>query len=289
MKAFDSIERSTALDRPAAAARGVVERVLTDHRVKDALHGVWLGHPLHPALAQLTLGSFLSAAIIDAAGGAPRESSRLIAVGAAAALPTALAGWADYGDAHEEQQRLGIVHAALNGAAVTGFIGVLALRSRGRAAGGLSVLAGAVAGAAAALGGHMAYKQALGANHAEQVPHIGPGTWQALGDVADFPDGAPVRRQAGDVPVMVLRRDSDVRVLSDTCPHLAAPMHDGELAAAPDGSATIVCPWHGSAFDIADGSVVHGPATAPLPCFDTRVVDGTLQAKVREIPGVPAS
>jgi hypothetical protein len=40
---------------------------------------------------------------------------------------------------------------------------------------------------------------------------------------------------------------------------------------------------------VADGCVVHGPATAPVPRFEARVVDGALQARVVPIPGVPAS
>jgi nitrite reductase/ring-hydroxylating ferredoxin subunit/uncharacterized membrane protein len=291
---FDRIAEQPALDRVAGAARDTVSRLLVDRRLKDALHGVWLGHPLHPALAQLTLGSFVSAAALDVTGGATRASSRLIAIGAVAALPTVAAGWADYADAHEEQQRLGIVHAALNGAGFAGFLTVLALRARG--AGGaarvVSVAAGAVAGLAAAIGGDLAYRRALGANHAEHVPHVGPAEWQSLGPLADLPEGEPVRRQAGDVPVVVVRgRDGaadTVRVLSNTCPHLAAPMSDGDLDDAT-GDAILTCPWHGSAFRVADGAVVHGPATSPLPCFDARIVAGTVQAKVREFPGVPAS
>ncbi|MGB8199384.1 MAG: Rieske (2Fe-2S) protein, partial [Pseudonocardiaceae bacterium] len=124
MRPFDDIvrlERAVALDRPAAAVRGVVQRLLRNRALKDALHGVWLGHPLHPALAQLALGSFMSASLIDAAGGRGRESSGLIAVGLASTVPTVAAGWADWSDSHEEQQRVGLVHAALNATAVACF------------------------------------------------------------------------------------------------------------------------------------------------------------------------
>ena len=71
MRPFDEInrlERAEWLDRPAAAARTVVQRVLRHQGVKDALHGVWLGHPLHPGAAQFALGSFTSAALLDALG-----------------------------------------------------------------------------------------------------------------------------------------------------------------------------------------------------------------------------
>ncbi len=287
------IERSEVLDRPAGAARDTVARLLTDRTVKDALHGVWLGHSLHPALAQFTLGSFLSASLLDAVGGGRRESSMLIAAGLVGTVPTVAAGWADYADGHEEQQRVGIVHAGLNSAAVACYAGALVLRarrggSRGGRGRGLTAAGAALSGLSAYLGGHMAYRQTLGPNHAESVPHTGPGDWRPLGPVADLPDNDAVRRWAGDTPVLVVRRGTDVSVLSDRCSHASAPMHEGELGDA-DGCPSITCPWHGSVFRIADGSVVHGPATAPLPRFETRTVDGVVEARVVTFAGVPAS
>lgn len=281
----DRIEGAEALDGVAGAARDAVAAVLTNRTVKDALHGVWLGHALHPALAQFTLGSFTSAAVLDALGRDRRGSTALITAGLLAAAPTAAAGWADYADGHEEQQRVGIVHAAGNGLAVALFAASLVQRSRGGSGRLASVLGGAVGGVAAWLGGHLAYRRTLGPNQAEAVPHTGPGDWQALGALTDLPDGKAVPRQAGDVEVLVVRRGTDVSVLSDRCPHLSAPMHEGELDCA---AGRITCPWHGSVFDL-DGSVVHGPATAPLPGFATRVVDGRVEVRVLTHPGVPAS
>lgn len=281
----DRLERAEALDGPAGAARDTVSRLLTNRAVKDALHGVWLGHALHPALAQLTLGSFTSASLLDAIGARNRGSTALIATGLLSTVPTVAAGWADYADGHEEQQRVGIVHAATNVTAVALFGTALLQRSRGGSGRLASILGGSVAGIGAWLGGHLAYRQTLGPNQGEAVPHTGPDDWQPLGPLADIPDRQAVRRQAGDVEVLVVRRGADVSVLSDRCPHLSAPMHEGELDC---GAGRITCPWHGSVFRL-DGSVVHGPATAPLRGFATRVVDGIVQARVLTYPGVPAS
>lgn len=291
MRPFDDISRIEsiqALDRPATAVRGIVARLLSNPTIKDALHGVWLGHPLHPGVAQLTAGSFLSAGLIDAVGGDRKASSGLIAAGLATTLPTVAAGWADWADSHEDQQRVGLVHAATNGTGVALFVAALVSRARGRS-GRLPSVAGAVVMSVGALfGGHMSFRQALGANHAEDVAHLGPEDWAPLGSVADLPDGKPVRRTAGEVPVFVLRRGSDVTVLSDRCPHLSAPLSDGEIKGT-GRDARVVCPWHDSEFRLDDGCVVHGPATAPVPRFESRVVDGALQARVVTIPGVPAA
>jgi nitrite reductase/ring-hydroxylating ferredoxin subunit len=299
MRPFDDIvrlERSEALDKPAAAVRAVVTRVLRNQSLKDTLHGVWLGHPLHPGLAAVTAGSFISATLLDTVGrpvgGGRAPSSFLIAAGLALTPPTAAAGWADWSESHEDQQRVGLVHAASNIASVALYATALVRRVRGTGNGRLlSIAAGGASGVGALLGGHMGYRQAVGANHAEDVPHIGPADWQPLGPLTEVPVGKPVRRTAGEVPVFVLRQGNGtdgVSVLSDRCPHLSAPLHEGELVDS-DGETHIVCPWHASEFRVSDGCVVHGPATAPVPRFESRVVGDELQARVVTIPGVPAS
>lgn len=306
MRPFDDIarlERAQVLDKPAAAIRGVVQGLLKDRKVADALHGVWLGHPLHPGLAAVTAGAFISATLLDTVGrpvgGGRAPSSFLIAAGLALTPPTAAAGWADWSQSHEDQQRVGLVHATANIASVALYGAALVQRLRGRSQGRLlSIAAGAASGAGALLGGHMGYRQAVGANHAEDVAHIGPAEWQSLGAFAEVPVGKPVKRIAGDVPVFVLRRTGrsgpdgvgpdGISVLSNRCPHLSAPLHEGDVVDV-GGEAHIVCPWHGSEFRVSDGCVVHGPATAPVPRFESRVVGDELQVRVVALPGVPAS
>jgi nitrite reductase/ring-hydroxylating ferredoxin subunit/uncharacterized membrane protein len=281
MRPFDDIsrlERAHSLDKPAAAIRTVVQKALVNQKVKDFLHGTWLGHSLHPALVQVTFGSLLSASLIDLVGGKRSYSSALIGTGLAVTPATVAAGWADWSTGNPDQQRVGLVHAATNITAVSLYAGALVSRSRGGGGRLLSLSGLAVSSLGAVLGGHLAYRQALGPNHADRVPDLAPSDWTPLGALDDLPEGQPVRRRAGEVPVLVLRRGTTATVLSNTCPHLAAPMSEGEV----EGD-EIVCPWHGSRFRLSDGGLVHGPATAPLPCFDARVEGGVLQARRRDL------
>jgi nitrite reductase/ring-hydroxylating ferredoxin subunit len=89
---------------------------------------------------------------------------------------------------------------------------------------------------------------------------------------ADLPEGTPVRRLLGEVPVVAVRAGGTVHVLADRCSHMSGPLSDSELT---DGCLT--CPWHGSVFRVADGAVVRGPATAPQPAFEVREADGVIQ------------
>jgi nitrite reductase/ring-hydroxylating ferredoxin subunit len=41
-----------------------------------------------------------------------------------------------------------------------------------------------------------------------------------------------------------------------------------------------VCPWHGSAFRVSDGAVVHGPAASGQPLLRTRIRNGRVEASL---------
>ncbi|NBM18941.1 Rieske (2Fe-2S) protein [Streptomyces sp. GC420] len=280
LRAVDRLERWPGPDGLIIRMRSAV-RAVPMGPVRDVLHGRWLGHPLHPLMVQVPVGTWLSAAVLDLMPGRRRGARTLIGVGLAAAGPAAVAGWTDWAELPREQQRVGLVHAVANIAGVSLYAGSYTARLRGREALGKSLgLAGlSVVGAGGALGGHLAYRQASGANHAEQVPHLVEPGWHRIGDVSEFPVGRAVRRRVGEVPVMVVREtENTVHVLADRCSHMAGPLSEGEIA---DGCVT--CPWHGSVFRLADGWNVRGPATSPQPAFDTRVVDGGVEARLRHL------
>ena len=270
MRLISRLEQESRLDAAVSAGQRVA-RLIRPGKVRDALHGVWLGHPVHPMLVQATTGAWLSASILDLTGAGEKAARRLVAAGIGAAVPAALAGAADWSEQHEQQMRVGVIHAAGNITALGLYAASLA--QRGPRAARLLRLAGlAAVSASGLLGGHISFRLAGGANHAEEVPHLVEPGWQHLMLAADLPEGEPVRRLLGQVPVVAVRAGGAVYVLADRCSHMSGPLSDGELA---DGCLT--CPWHGSVFCIADGSVARGPATAPQPAFETREVGGAIQ------------
>jgi nitrite reductase/ring-hydroxylating ferredoxin subunit len=270
MRVVDDLERAEKLDRLVGLGQRVA-RSLRPGRTRDALHGVWLGHPLHPVLAQAPMGLWLSATVLDAWPDGERASRRLVALGLAAAAPAALAGTADWSEQHEQQMRVGVVHAMANAAAIGIFAASLVTRAgpRSRA---LRVAGLAAAGVAGLLGGHISFRLAGGVNQAEPVPHLIEPGWHDLMPAAGLVEAGPVRHLAGEVPVVVIRYGTQVHVLADRCSHLSGPLSEGKLK---DGCLT--CPWHGSSFRVSDGTVARGPATAPQPVFRTRVRSGIIQ------------
>jgi hypothetical protein len=100
----------SALDPVATKLSGLVRKVPAG--LRDLLHGVWLGHPLHPVLAQVPVGTWLSASILDALAvmtpddgrrvGVERSAEALLATGLAAVPAAAAAGSADWSQLHPE-------------------------------------------------------------------------------------------------------------------------------------------------------------------------------------------
>ncbi|MEV6018747.1 MULTISPECIES: DUF2231 domain-containing protein [unclassified Streptomyces] len=158
------VERSTAAD-PAIRTlqRGI--RSLPLGTARDLLRGRPLGHPVHPVLVQVPIGCWLSAAVMDVMPAGQRAATTLTAVGLVGVAPAAVSGWVDWADLPPEQARVGLAHAVTNVAAVACFAASLTARLRHhRAKGRLWSLAGlAAVGVTGALGGHVAYRRAVGA------------------------------------------------------------------------------------------------------------------------------
>ena len=271
------IEREDRLDPMVARLKGLAGR-LPSGTVRDVLNGVPLGHPLHPILIHLPMGTWTAAVLLDLLPGDHRREARaLVDIGLLTVSPAVLSGLADWAQQHERQQRVGVVHAAVNGVGTLLFGASSLARARGRWGRGRTLaLAGLGAiGLGGALGGHIAYHRAGGANSADHLVDLVPEGWHDLGPLERFPEADPAGDDIEGVPVVVARTEGSVSVLVGTCPHMGAPLAEGELT---DGC--VRCPWHGSEFRLDGGTVVHGPATAPVEPLETSIVEGRLWVRL---------
>jgi nitrite reductase/ring-hydroxylating ferredoxin subunit/uncharacterized membrane protein len=278
--ALDRAETATALDAVAEPVQKAISRVVTG-RLRDFLNGVWLGHPLHPVLVQVPIGTWVSACVLDALPGDGPASTVLVGTGTAAAVPAIMAGWADWAGLAPEQRRVGLVHAGANAIAVGLQVASLASRLSGRARPGrwLSLAAITLASAGAFIGGHLSYRQAVGVSHAApQLRHI-PEGWHQVCDLDDLTTGKPVVRNAGEVAVLLVRDHAGVTAMIAACAHEGGPLGDGTVTDIA-GAECVVCPWHGSAFRLSDGAVARGPAATDQPLLRSRVRDGHVEIAV---------
>jgi nitrite reductase/ring-hydroxylating ferredoxin subunit/uncharacterized membrane protein len=277
---IDRIESASVLDPAAAAIGKGIRAAVPFGALKDAISGTWLGHAVHPALTDVALGSFLSATLLDLLGGDAdgRARSRLIGIGLVAAGPTVLTGANDWGDAERGGnaiRRVGLVHAAWNIAAVSLYAASLLARHRGRRRGGaLLGLGGATLLLASSdLGGHLVLSLGVGPDHTVFDP--GPDDWSAATEASRLPQGRLTRVVVDDTPVLLLRAGDRILAVHDRCSHRGCSLSGtGEV----DGE-YIVCGCHGSMFDLRDGSIHRGPATAPQPAFEVRERDGHIEVR----------
>ncbi len=280
---MDAIEGEGRLDRPGHRLEqglAFTENLLgvTRGRARGLLHGVWLGHPLHPLLTDVPIGSWTTALVLDLTG-RRRAARTAVGVGLAGALAAAVTGLHDWQHTHDNARRVGLVHGTLNALALGLYGWSWWQRGRGRhLRGRLAALLGyPVIMVSGYLGGALTYNHRIGVDQTDR--RLEPRRFTRVLAERELTDGRPHRARADGVEVVLVRSDGRVHALEDACPHLGGPLSQGWLR---DGS--ITCPWHGSAFELHSGESLNGPAVTPAPCFQTRVRDGWIE--VRRAPTV---
>src|SRR5438093_10796159 len=113
----ERIGKLHALDTVGEPLQGAVRAIVPqESQLKDLLSGAWLGHPLHPPLTDVVIGSWTSAWLLDVLGSERVEpaADALVGIGILAALPTAAAGLSDWAELRGGTRRVGTVHAIGN-------------------------------------------------------------------------------------------------------------------------------------------------------------------------------
>jgi nitrite reductase/ring-hydroxylating ferredoxin subunit len=242
--------------------------------IRDVLDGVWLGSPLHPALTDVPLGAWTAAAALDVAGSPAADDALL--VGVLGALPAALTGLNDWSYLKGDSKRLATLHALLNTMGLTLNVASLVARRDGHR--GLArVLSGvAYCGAlfAAHLGGQLSFGLGVRVNRtAFERPRE---KYAPVCDVSELEGGKLVGVELEGEAVVVASSEEtgDVCAIAATCSHLGGPLADGKR----EGD-TVICPWHGSRFDLCTGAVEGGPAVFPQPRYEARVRSGKVEIR----------
>jgi nitrite reductase/ring-hydroxylating ferredoxin subunit/uncharacterized membrane protein len=258
------------------------------HPLKTLLNGTWLGHPLHPVITDVAIGGAVLATVADiawlafpvTAAWAPRAAEVAIIAGVLGMLGSFLTGWTDWSDTYGAERNTGILHGALNSAALVLYIISTVLRLL--MPGGQSVPAAIVnfvglgfITLAAYFGGDLVFKFGTNVNHTAWEQ--GPANFVAVGPLAGIPDNQLSRVVVDGVPVVLVRHGDKLAAIAATCTHAGGPLNEGELL--PND--VVKCPWHGSRFRLRDGHVVDGPATVRAPVYDVRVTAGQVELKRR--------
>ena len=140
----------------------------TGRQIKNALHGKWLGHPLHPVLTDVPLGAWTTALALDCAGsddpGMRRAATFAMGVGLAGAAGAAVTGLTDWSETGGQARREGLIHGLLNVSATALMATSFVLRKRGAHDDGrVCAWTGyAIALGAAYLGGDLVFRRGVG-------------------------------------------------------------------------------------------------------------------------------
>ncbi|TQN42148.1 hypothetical protein FHU33_1542 [Blastococcus colisei] len=112
-RAVRTVERWQLLDAPSYQIEHGISLtfLLTGRharRLQDLLHGVWFGHPIHPALVTVPIGAWGAALVLDgldATGrggpGAGQAARTVVKLGVGGAVASAATGLTDWQHAHE--------------------------------------------------------------------------------------------------------------------------------------------------------------------------------------------
>lgn len=276
----ERIESVTGIDAVANPLAKAVHKSLEQvEPLKNVLHGVWLGHPLHSVLTDVPVGAWTAVAALDATSGSrgpgyEQAAEMAIAVGLAGAVGSAVTGLTDWSETDGGSRRLGLIHGLVNLTATSFYAASLVARRRGqhRAGRGYSTVGYALLMAGAYLGGSLVYSKQIGVSRAANAEL--PETFFRVARMDELAESQPKAAQFKDTPIVVVRRGGDVFALMARCAHAGGPLAEGTV----EGQ-TITCPWHGSTFDLSSGDVVDGPSAHPQPCLETRVVDGWVEVR----------
>lgn len=273
-----------ALDRVAVPVAQAVKDAYdaagpAGRSAKNFMHGVWLGHPLHPVFTDIPVGAWTAALVLDLADrgdrGMRRAARHAIGVGLLGAVGSAVTGLTDWSETGGRSRRMGLVHGLLNVVAAGLYTASWFGRRGGSPRGKATALMGyLIASASAYLGGELVYSRRIGVTHAAIEE---PETFTAVAGSDQVAEGAMTRARKDAVEVLLARQHARLHALAHPCVHMGGPLSEGTLE---DGY--VVCPWHGSEFALEDGRVLNGPATQAQPVFEVREQDGSIEVKAPE-------
>lgn len=251
--------------------------------IKNALHGTWFGHPLHPALIAIPVGAWTVAMVLDSMESLTgRKELRAgadaaVGIGLLGAVGSAVTGATDWSETDGRGKTIGLVHGLLNVGATalyaTSFFMRKQKKQRSKAV-ALSMLGFAISSASAYIGGHLVFGEQIGVDHTATPNASEPDRFRVAITTSDLKANKPTRVTVGDNDIVLVKRGDDVFALSATCPHLGGPLDEGKIV----GDA-IECPWHGSQLALEDGHVVNGPTTFPARCYEVRVRAGNVEVR----------
>ena len=94
---------------------------------------------------------------------------------------------------------------------------------------------------------------------------------------AELPEGSARVVRDGPLAIGVYNLGGELYALEDRCSHDDGPLAEGEW---DEDMCRVICPRHGSAFDLETGIPMSLPAYEPVQIYAVTVEDGIVQVEV---------
>ena len=102
------------------------------------------------------------------------------------------------------------------------------------------------------------------------------GQFVKVGTTAEFEDlEAGKLVEAGGQSMAVFNLGGSYYAIENTCPHRGGPLAEGMLAGEE-----VICPWHGSRFNVKTGAVLTPPARQGVKGFAVRVTGNDVEVEI---------
>ena len=100
------------------------------------------------------------------------------------------------------------------------------------------------------------------------------GEFAAVSGAGDLREGEMRAFDVRGTKIAVANVGGAFHAFDDTCTHVGCSLAEGDLE-----KTTVICPCHGSEFDVTSGAVLQGPAREPVETYETRVEGDNLEVK----------
>jgi nitrite reductase/ring-hydroxylating ferredoxin subunit len=90
--------------------------------------------------------------------------------------------------------------------------------------------------------------------------------YQTVALKADLPRGRTLRVEVDKREILLCHTAEGIFAIDNLCTHAAARLCEGKLKGN-----RILCPLHGAAFDVRDGSALSRPASVALKCYPVEI------------------
>jgi 3-phenylpropionate/trans-cinnamate dioxygenase ferredoxin component len=96
----------------------------------------------------------------------------------------------------------------------------------------------------------------------------------AVASTGALEEGEMQAFDVGGAKIAVANVAGTFYAFGDTCTHLQCSLAEGDLE-----ETIVICPCHGSEFDVTSGEVLRGPAREPVGSYEVRTEGESLEIK----------